>query len=234
MIMGKHDIVVHSTRLSILIIAEGYEETEYLESLGRCKFWSSRFKVKVVNAQGIDRIANKYKIFSLSTDYHMIFVVCDTEKYPYTQFAGLRDSLKALHLGTNIEDHVVFFSNPNTMQIILAHFMTSDTIETELKTNRKSKNTGTVQAYTGVGRYSAEGEQRGDIFKKITLANSEHMLILIKDMSRDFEHVPSSNMYELFNPLHNGDTGWVEDLYQYFPSKAPKKKSKDANEDEEN
>lgn len=231
--MGKPNILSSSERLSILIIAEGYEETEYLECLGRCKFWSSRFKVKVVNAQGIDRIANKYKIYSSSTDYHMVFVVCDTEKFPYTQFTGLRDSLRALHLGTNIEDHVVFFSNPNTMQIILTHFMSSDTIETGLKTNRKSKNTGTVQDYTGVGRYSAEGSQRGDIFKKITPANSEHMLILINCLSRNYEHVPSSNMYDLFNPLHTGDTDFVEDLYQYFPSKSFMIKSKDVNKDDD-
>ncbi|MCD8308084.1 MAG: hypothetical protein LUD51_07670 [Clostridia bacterium] len=198
----------YSDRLDILIIGEGKEEEGYLKSLGKCRFWSTEFKVKIVSADGIDNIVNTYTDMFRNEQFDLIFIVCDTEKTPekpYEQYLNVRKDLNNVNPRKRIGDHIVFFANPNTMQIILSHFK-----DVKLTESSKTANASKIEDCTGVKNYSAK--KCGEIFKQITPENSELMLSRIKILPRDYTAVPSSNMYDLFNPLHNGDKDKVRDL----------------------
>ena len=109
--------------------------------------------------------------------------------------------------GGQISDKVVFFANPCTMQIILSHFD-----KVTLKSNSKKDNAPIIKKLIGIDEYRATQQQRIKITKKINIENYNLMKENISQLSTNCTDVPSTNIYELFLALENGDINWVNDI----------------------
>ncbi len=190
----------------VLIICEGYEEYDYLQKLKTCAVWNKDISVELKNAKSIDNIYSIYSYHYSSGNYKLIVVFCDTEKHPYKQCLALKKKINKFH-GKKASEHVVFFSNPCTLQIVLSHFK-----EVQLTTNSKSENASIVKELTGVENYNATDQQRAAIMKKITAKNYTVMEQNISKLSDDYSVVPSSNASRLFRILDNGDKTRIKEI----------------------
>ncbi len=190
----------------ILIICEGNEEYEYLSRLKVCKVWSYEFSVDLKNAESIDNIVSLYEYHYQSGNYKLVVICCDTEKTPYTQFIALKNKIDNVH-GNNASMHIVFFTNPCTMQVILSHFAV-----VSLKSNSKSINSKLINTLTGVKDYRATQKQLSSIMKKINSNNYQTMKKNISTLSTKWNAVPSSNMLNLFSNLDIGNEKWLKDI----------------------
>ncbi len=200
----KLPVIKHENR--VLIICEGFEEYDYLQKLKTCNVWSKDISVDLKNAKTIDNIAALYSYAYSSSNYKLIVLFCDTEKYPYEQFLALKNKINQFH-GKKAADHVVFFANPCTLQIVLSHFQ-----EVHLTTNNKSENASIVKSLTGVEDYRATEKQRSSIMKKITAENYIVMEQNLSKLSDNYLIIPSSNALRLFQFLDNGDLSWIKEI----------------------
>lgn len=190
----------------ILIICEGNEEYEYLSRLKVCKVWSHDFSIDLKNAESIDNIVSLYEYHYQSGNYKLVVVCCDTEKAPYVQFMSLIKKIDDVH-GKNSSTHIVFFTNPCTMQVILSHFAA-----VSLKSNLKTANSKLIKKLTGVENYRATKKQLVSIMKQIDSSNYQTMKNNISGLSTSMTTVPSSNMLNLFNSLEIGKKKWIVDI----------------------
>ena len=184
----------------ILILCEGSEEYDYLERLIRCGGWKHCVRLK--NVQSIDGLAPAYEYHYQSRSYCLVLVFCDTEKEPYEQFRALKNRIDDFH-ATHASEHVVFFANPCTMQIILSHFA-----RVRLTTNSKTSNAALIEKLTGVTDYRATEKQRQAVLKKVTEQNYPVMKENLRGLSTDSGTVPSTNALRLFDKLETGDPTW--------------------------
>lgn len=190
----------------ILIVCEGYEEFDYLQSLKANEVWNNLFSIDIKNAGSIDKISAVYSYNYGSGNYKLIVVFCDTEKYPYEQFLALKNKINKFH-GRRVADYVVFFANPCTLQIVLSHFD-----KVHLTSNAKSDNADIIKKLTGVENYRATSSQRAAIMKKITHKNYVVMEKNLADLSDTYTKIPSSNALKLFQPLDSGDNLWLKSI----------------------
>lgn len=189
----------------ILIICEGHEEYDYLQKLKVCGVWDKSISVDVKNAESIDNISAVYAYNFSSGSYKLVVIFCDTEKYPYEQFLNLKSKIDNLH-GKKVADHIVFFANPCTLQIVLSHFD-----KVHLTTNSKSDNAAIVKRLTGIEDYRATEPQRTAMMKKITVENYAVMEQNLSELSDTFTVIPSTNALLLFSFLDKGDKVWIKD-----------------------
>ena len=189
----------------ILIVCEGYEEYDYLQKLKTCEVWDKSISVDIKNAESIDKISAVYSYNYRSGNYKLVVVFCDTEENPYKQFRALKNKINELH-GKRVAEHVVFFANPCTLQIVLSHFE-----KVRLTSNSKSDNATIIKRLTGVEEYRATGLQRSAIMKKITAKNYAVMEQNLSELNHSYTNIPSSNALKLFNSLDNGDKAWIKE-----------------------
>ena len=116
----------------------------------------------------------------------------------------LKKSIDEFH-GGQVSEKVVFFANPCTMQIILSHFN-----KVFLKSNSKKDNAPIIKKLIGIDEYKAMKQQRESIMKKINTENYKKMKKNIYELSTNYNESPSTNIYELFLALENGDVEWVK------------------------
>lgn len=191
------------TNKRILIICEGYEEYDYLDCLKKCGVWSKKYDIKLKNAKALDNILPHYQYEFQSGNYDVIFIFCDTEFAPYSQYKKLVKDINEFH-GKTVARQIVYFGNPCTMQLILSHF---DSVR--LTTNSKAANAKQIKDLTGVPDYNASENQCAAIMKKITAANYVTMKSNISNLSNDDKVVPSTNFLVLLCNLENDNDGWV-------------------------
>lgn len=194
------------TNKQILIICEGYEEYDYLDHLKKCEVWSKKYDIKLKNAKALDNILPHYQYEFQNGNYDVIFIFCDTELEPYSQYGKLVKGINKFH-GKTVARQIVYFGNPCTMQLILSHFGS-----VRLTTNSKTANAAQIKAMTGVSAYNALENQRAAIMKKISAVNYTIMKTNLSKLSNDDKIVPSTNFLELLHNLENDDDGWVERL----------------------
>ena len=201
------------TSTKILIICEGAEEYDYLCRLRALNVWSHDFGVEVKNAHSIDKIADLYEYYYSLDSYKLIVVFCDTEKAPYNQFLAMQTKIQNFHDKKKITDHLVFFANPCTMQIILSHFD-----KVTLKSNDKSENADLIRKLTGVKDYRAMEKQRKAIMDKLSPENYKAMEDRITELSPDYRSIPGSNAITLFSALDAGNMEWVKSIIKKIES----------------
>lgn len=189
----------------ILIVCEGYEEYDYLQRLKTCEVWDKSISVDIKNAESIDNISAVYSYNYRSGNYKLVVVFCDTEKYPHKQFLALKNKINELH-GNRAAEHVVFFANPCTLQIVLSHFE-----KVRLTSNSKSDNATIIKRLTGIEEYRATDSQRFAIMKKITAENYAVMEHNLSELCDTYTVIPSSNVLKLFNSLDNGNKAWIKE-----------------------
>lgn len=192
----------------LLIICEGYEEFDYLQRLKNCHVWDKKISVDIKNAKSIDQISAVYSYNFMLGIYKLVVVFCDTEQAPYAQFLSLKAQINSFHGKKKVADHVVFYANPCTLQIILSHFE-----NVRLTSNSKSDNAGIIKKLTGVEDYRATKKQRMAIMEKVTNSNYAVMKQNLSFLSStSFDAVPSTNILLFFDHLDCGDTKWLNNM----------------------
>ncbi len=189
----------------ILIVCEGYEENDYIQRLKQCEVWDKSISVEFANAKSIDNISALYSYEYSLGNYNLIVVFCDTEKYPYKQFRALKKKINDFH-GNRAADHIVFFANPCTLQIVLSHFE-----KVRLTTSGKADNAPIIKKLTGIEDYRATESQRSALMKKITAENYATMEKNISELNDTYTSIPGSNVLELFYSLDNGNKAWIKE-----------------------
>ena len=197
----------------ILIICEGYEEFDYIQRLKKCDVWDKSISVEITNAKSIDNISALYSYKYRLGNYNLIVIFCDTEKYPYKQFLALKKKINDFH-ANRAADHIVFFANPCTLQIILSHFE-----KVRLTTNSKANNAPIIEKLTGIEDYRATESQRSALMKRITAENYTIMKKNISELNDTYTSIPSSNVLKLFYSLDNGDKAWIREINKKIEEK---------------
>lgn len=192
------------TNKQICIVCEGYEEFDYLDCLKKCGVWSKTYDLKLINAKSLDKIMPRYQYAFQSGNYDVIFIFCDTEIAPYSQYKKLINDLNDYH-DKLIANQIVYFSNPCTMQLILSHFSS-----VKLTSNSKTSNAKKIHALTGVSDYDASGRQREAIMEKITANSYTTLKSNLSKISGDETKVPSTNFLGLLHNLESDDNGWIK------------------------
>lgn len=187
----------------ILIICEGYEESEYLNRLKSLRVWDGNFCIEIENAKSIDNIFAKYQYKYANGNYKLIFIFCDTEMHPYEQFISLKNRIDDMH-GNKASSKVLFFSNPCTMQIILSHFE-----KVSLRTNSKSGNGQLIERLAGICDYRATEPQRTKLLKRVNRENYYTMKENLQGISDNYKVLPSTNVLELFDHLETYNKKWI-------------------------
>jgi len=206
--MSKSAIWCPSPIIPICIICEGYEEYDYLTKLSAIGAWRSDiYDVQLINAKSISNISVRYQDRYMSNAYYMIFIFCDTDLAPYSDFLKLKEKINKFHGSKNIADEVVIFGNPCTMQIMLLHFA-----DVMLTSKSKSKNAAVIEKLTGIKNYGGHDNQRAVFMKQLTKDNLANMVERVETLPKDVTQKGSSNFSVLLLYLNSESTKWIKEL----------------------
>jgi len=86
-----------STRHSLCIICEGYEEEVYVRHLLAKDFWSNLYDFTIINAKGEGNIPARYQYIINKDAYELVLIFCDTDRSPYTQYLGVKAKINEMH-----------------------------------------------------------------------------------------------------------------------------------------
>ena len=117
----------------IYIICEGSEEYDYLNRLKILNVWSDVYDITLRDAKGNGNLYPIYQNVYQKGNYDLVVIVCDTEKKPHEQFNDICCKVNSLHAFELASQHVVMFTNPCTMQVILLHWDSSVRLQTPSK-----------------------------------------------------------------------------------------------------
>lgn len=157
---------------SVCVICEGAEEA-CLRNLIGLGVWDSRYKFTIVNAKTASRIPSAYQYHYSSGRYEVVLVFCDTDKYPYREYALVKEKISGNH-GNRPEasQSVIIYANPCAMQIVLLHFA-DDVV---LRSQAKRTNAPIIDSLCGVSNYQAHQEQIDAICRQVTRTSYYEML----------------------------------------------------------
>ncbi|MCD8285972.1 MAG: hypothetical protein LUD50_01940 [Clostridia bacterium] len=217
--MNSNIAIENPTR--VIIICEGAEECEYIKKLNELDVWSRSYRVRPINAKGINRIPEEYgQAFDADDSGGVIVVFCDTEVPPYKQFEFVCNGINELYGNDKAADSVVFFSNPSTMQIVASHFTAWNDGSSHLRTNKKADNAKLVfklqKKNAPKNEYKAKGFQISSLYIGITKENFETMRRVIRNLSHDYNIIPSTNVNVLFDNLCQDDKSWIRLIHELF------------------
>lgn len=193
---------------NILIICEGYEEYEYLETLKKLNIWNN-YNIELINAESNGSIFPIYQFNYQNDDYDLILIMADTDRPTYDDFIRMITKINDFHDVENFADEIVIFGNPCTMQFILNHFSEECVF---LKKSNKRKNAELINRLTNVENYDAHAEQRKAIFNQITKENYEIMKINIKECSDQYNEISSTNFLKFMHNLESNDKSWIDNI----------------------
>ncbi len=157
-------IITHS----ICILCEGYEEFDYLTRLKDLNIFSKKYRLDLYNVKSLTSLYPRYTDMYNQNKYHLIIIFCDTERYSQ-DFQNLKLKINRFH-NNKINDKIIFYGSPNTMQIILSHFT-----EIKLSKANKTKNQSLIEKLTSISHYNASANQRTELMKKINRNNYQTM-----------------------------------------------------------
>lgn len=196
------------SKKKILILAEGFEEKPYIEKLIHFPCISkSYFFPPVINLKGNGQIFPRYQ-YEFQTDrYDLVLVFADADKGS-KQFIAIIEKIGKEIFGDSAKGKLVFmFVNPVTMQIVLSHFE-------KIELNHKSKkiNSDLIKELTGIENYDAKDDQIKELIQKVTYTNYPIMKENIKDLSKDYLVVPSTNILTFLENFENDDSTWIDEI----------------------
>lgn len=198
----------------IYIICEGSEEYDYLNRLKLLHVWSDVYDITLRDAKGNGNLYPIYQDVYQKGNYDLVVIVCDTEKKPHEQFNDICCKVNSLHACEFASQHVVMFTNPCTMQVILLHWDTS----VRLQTPSKRRSASYIEAYTGIQDYSAKESQRIQLFSNITKDSYRIMMTGAKQLGMDAALINSTNLYVFFTQLEQSDTNWIDEINKLIES----------------
>jgi len=196
---------------SIEIVCEGYEEYDYFYKLKTLDIFSKSYSIKLKNAKSMDNIFSVYSNEFQNNNSEVVFVLCDTDLFPYEKYMKLCKSINDFHGKKKISYDVVLFVNPCTMQMMLSHFD-----EIKLKSNQKGINAPQIAKLTGVKDYRATEEQRKAFMNHITAENYQEMKSRLKKMETDYRIQPSSNVLSFLANLESDNSKWIDKIIKQY------------------
>lgn len=200
-------IPMNVTQKKICIICEGYEEYDYIQRLKELKIWNGVYSITTKNAKSLDKISAVYQNEYSNDNYDLVVILCDTEEAPYEKFKQLNKSLGSFHGTTSVHKQILYFANPCTLLIVLAHFGI-----VRLGTNDKGRNAALVERWTGIKDYQATEPQRKSIMRKITAENYATMKGNLSTYSKEEDVLCSTNFLYLLEKLEQGNHKWISNI----------------------
>lgn len=198
----------------IYIICEGSEEYDYLNRLKLLNVWSDVYDITLRDAKGNGNLYPIYQDVYQKGNYDLVVIVCDTEKKPHEQFNDICYKVNSLHACELASQHVVMFTNPCTMQVILLHWDTS----VRLQTPSKRRSASYIEKYTGIRDYSAKESQRTQLISNITKDSYRNMMNGAKQLGMDAALINSTNLHVFFAQLEQPDTNWIDEINKLIES----------------
>lgn len=198
----------------IYIICEGSEEYDYLNRLKLLHVWSDVYDITLRDAKGNGNLYPIYQDVYQKGNYDLVVIVCDTEKKPHEQFNDICCKVNSLHACELASQHVVMFTNPCTMQVILLHWDTS----VRLQTPSKRRSAAYIETYTGIQDYSAKESQRTQLVSNITKDNYRTMMTGANQLGMDAALINSTNLHVFFSQLEQPDTNWIDEINKLIES----------------
>ncbi len=190
----------------ICIICEGYEEKEYFDRLVELNVFSNAYDFITINAKSINNIFRRYQEKYQSSSYHVVLIFCDTDKISKSNYIELKDKINKFH-GNIVNDKIIMFGNPSTMQIFLLHFK-----YIKLTSQSKHVNARYIAELTNIDNYDAKEKQRKEFFSKIKRNNYTLMKENISKLSIDDNDVSSTNFLEFIKKFENDEANWINDI----------------------
>ena len=198
----------------VYIICEGSEEYDYLNQLKLLNVWSDVYDITLRDAKGNGNLYPIYQDVYQKGNYDLVVIVCDTEKKPHEQFNDICCKVNSLHACELASQHVVMFTNPCTMQVILLHWDTS----VRLQTPSKRRSASYIEKYTGIQDYSAKESQRTQLVSNITKDSYRIMMTGAKQLGMDAALINSTNLHVFFTKLEQPDTNWIDEINKLIES----------------
>lgn len=190
----------------ICIICEGYEEKEYFDRLIELNVFANVYSFVTVNAKSITNVFRRYQEKYQSDSYHLVLIFCDTDKISKSEYENLKDKINKFH-GDTVNDKIIMFGNPSTMQIFISHFK-----DIRLKSQSKHINAKYIDEILNIKNYDAKEKQRKEFFSKIKQSNYFVMKENIKKISNNDKVVPSTNFLEFLDKFENSDISWIDNI----------------------
>ncbi len=190
----------------ICIICEGYEEKEYFDRLVELNVFSNAYDFITINAKSINNIFRRYQEKYQSSSYHSVLIFCDTDKISKSKYIELKDKINKFH-GNIVNDKIIIFGNPSTMQIFLLHFK-----YIKLTSQSKHVNARYIAELTNIDNYDAKERQRKEFFSKIKRNNYSLMKENISKLSTNDNDVSSTNFLEFIKKFENDEINWINDI----------------------
>lgn len=210
--MAKPPLI--SSKHSLCIICEGYEEEIYVKHLIGKNVWNHIYDFTVINAKGEGNIPARYQ-FEINKDaYELVMVFCDTDRRPYTQYLGVKGKINAMHEADDAASQVVIYANPCSMQIILLHFAV-----VALKTQGKKTNAKLIEELTGVKGYKAnQAEHIMAICSKINHQSYFDMKKRVADINMPDTIPGSTNFIKFLQRFESKKTEWIVEIQNSLDS----------------
>lgn len=188
--------------VSICLILEGYEEWYYFDRLKKIAVFSQQYMITLINAKSATSIPIKFQEAYSSNRYDLVLAVCDYDRVP-NAYSLVVEGLDTF-LGPHKSKHVLTFTRPCTLQVILLHFES-----VTLATQSKSAARDIVARLTGVDNYDAHQDQLAIIVSQIFHRSWQPMIARLETLSADYNVTPSTNMLKLFRDLSSDNSKWT-------------------------
>lgn len=191
----------------ICVVCEGLEDTEYFTRLTNLNVWNDSYTFHPINAKSASNIPARYQDAYHNDSYELVLVFCDTDKYPYREYNLVKEKINDCFGGAEIDNLIIIYANPCTMQIILSHFG-----DVSLKNQGKKTNAKLIEELTGVPNYDAHADQIQAICSKIFRRTYSDMKMRISKINHGDETSASTNFAVFLEKFENEDDSWIYDI----------------------
>ncbi len=207
--MSKLPVI--SKKHRICVICEGLEEEVYFNRLMALNVWSPEYEFVPINAKGESNVFARYQDAYNNDAYEMIIIFCDTDKYPYREYALLKKKLNDFFGKRSASQKVIIWANPCSMQIILSHFG-----DIKLTNQGKKTNSGIIEQMAGVSGYDGHEDQIEEICSRIFRRTYPEMKRRLCSEKYDDENPGTSNVVYFLDLFENADTKWITEINKYL------------------
>lgn len=191
----------------ICVVCEGLEDTEYFKRLTCLNVWNEMYSFHAINAKSASNIPARYQDAYHNDSYELVLVFCDTDKYPYREYNLVKDKINSYFGGTQVDNLIIMYANPCTMQIILSHFG-----DVSLRNQGKKTNAELIEALTGVEDYDAHADQVQAICSRIFRRTYPDMKIRVSKINLGDDISASTNFSVFLENFESEDDSWISNI----------------------
>ena len=144
---------------------------------------------------------------------HKICVICEgAEDHAYREYGQIKAKIDAFHGGsTPASQHMIIYTNPCTMQIVLSHFG-----DVSLKNQGKKTNADIIEKFTGVKNYDAHAKQIKEICSKIFRRTYPDMRGRVQLLNHPDTVSGSTNFIVFLEHFEKEEDEWIEEIRSHL------------------